>query len=53
MTHAHSGPLQGATVEELRLTAEHAELDAPLRLRLLSAAVLLLLLLLLPVLLLL
>ena len=45
-------PLQGATVEELRLTAEHAELDAPLRLRLLSAAVLLLLLLL-PVLLLL
>jgi hypothetical protein len=33
-------PLQGATVEELRLPAEHAELVAPLLLRLLPAAVL-------------
>ena len=39
-------PLQRAAVEELRLTAEHAELFAPLRMRLLPADVLLLLLLL-------
>jgi hypothetical protein len=36
-------PLQRAAVEELRLTAEHAELFAPLRMRLLPADVLLLL----------